>query len=58
MGILAAITGALLCWPLRAMLALWRDDRLASHPAVFAKTPHRFLGEYSDNLATFKKVSH
>jgi len=48
MCILAAITGALLRWPLLAVLALRRNDRLASHPAMFAKTSHLFLDEYSE----------
>jgi hypothetical protein len=42
---LAAITGALLHWPLLAVLALRRDRRLASHPVLFAKTSHLFLDE-------------
>ncbi|PIL39111.1 hypothetical protein [Massilia psychrophila] len=46
MCILASITAALLCWPLLAVLALRRTDRLASHPVLFAKTSHLFLDEY------------
>ena len=49
MCILAAITDALLCWPLLAVLAvlaLRRNDRLASHPVLFAKTSHLFFDEY------------
>ena len=48
MCILASITAALLCWPLLAVLALRRNDRLASHPVLFAKTSHLFLDEYLD----------
>jgi hypothetical protein len=43
---LAAVTGALLRWPLLAVLALRRNGRLASHPVLFAKTSHLFLDEY------------
>jgi hypothetical protein len=32
---LAAITSALLRWPLLAVLALRRNGRLASHPVLF-----------------------
>jgi len=46
MCILASITAALLGWPLLAVLALRRTDRLASHPVLFAKTSHLFLDEY------------
>jgi len=46
MCILAAIASAPLCWPLLAVLALRRNDRLAPHPAMFAKTSHLFLDKY------------
>ena len=51
MCILASITAALLCWPLLAVLALRRTDRLASHPVLSAKTSHLFLDEYLVCLA-------
>jgi len=51
MCILASITAALLCWPLLAVLALRRTDRLASHPVLFAKTSHLFLDEYLANAS-------
>jgi hypothetical protein len=50
MCILASITAALLCWPLLAVLALRRTDRLASHPVLFAKTSHLFLDEYLETV--------
>jgi hypothetical protein len=43
---LAAITGALLRWPLLAVLALRRSVRLAPHPILFAKISHVFLDKY------------
>ncbi|GGE79893.1 hypothetical protein GCM10008020_25850 [Massilia psychrophila] len=45
---LAAITGALLCWPPLAVLALRRNDRLASDPDPFAKASLLFLDEYAN----------